>query len=155
MKLNGQKIAGPNIEVVVIPRQTGDLVFKAQAVLDYDEFHKIAQRPNPPSIMLKGGESSYDYNDKKYLTKIQEWAEQKTHFMVLKSLQATDGLEWETVKMADPTTWENYQNEMKEAGFAPAEINRIVNCVMDACGLNQTKIDEATKRFLAGQAKGQ
>lgn len=155
MKIHGKKISGPNIELVVIPRNDGDLVFKAQAVLDYEDFEKLNPMPQPPGVMRPGGVMSYDTSDTKYNEAIDEWARSKTHYMVLKSLEATDGLEWETVKMGEPDTWNLYQQEMNDAGLSPAEIGRIITCVTDACGLNQTKIDEATKRFLAGQAEAQ
>lgn len=155
MKIHGKEISGPNVEVVVIPRNDGDLVFKAQAVLDYEDFNKLNPMPQPPGVMRPGGVMSYDTSDKKYNSQIDDWAKSKTHFMVLKSLDATEGLEWDTVEMAKPDTWNLYQQEMNDAGLTPGEIGRIITCVTDACGLNQTKIDEATKRFLAGQAEAQ
>jgi hypothetical protein len=71
--------------------------------------------------------------------------------MILKSLSATEGLEWEQVDMSKPETWHNYGDELVSSGFSPAEIFAITEAVMTACGLNQKKIDEATERFLAGQ----
>lgn len=153
MKLHGKSLSGPAIEVVVIPRQDGDLVFKAQAVLDYEPHDKINPQPKPPTVLRPGGVESVDMDDKKYNEKLDTWARQKFYWMFLKSLEATPGLEWETVKMSDPTTWEGYKEEMQTGGLAPAEIQRIELCVTNACGLNQTKIDEATNRFLAGQAQ--
>lgn len=153
MKLNGKKLDGPNIEVVVIPRQSGELVFKAQAVLDYDECDKLNPMPKPPKRLMPGGVVQENVNDPKYLKAVDQWATRKFYWMLLESLKATEGLEWETVKMDDPSTWESYKAEMKQAGLTPGEIGRIEMCVSDACGLNQAKIDEATKRFLAGQAQ--
>lgn len=153
MKIHGKKLSGPNIETVVFPRKSGDIVFQAQAVLGYDEFDKLNPEPTPPSILKRGGALVQDITDKKYIEKHNEWAESRTHFMILKSLEATPGLEWETVKMAEPETWPLYQQELTDAGFSAPEIARIVNCVVDACGLNQKKIDEATERFLAGQGQ--
>jgi hypothetical protein len=150
MKIHGKKISA-NIEVVVIPRQDGDIVFQAQAVLDYSDFEKLNPRPVPPEIMRPGGVKALDVEDKVFNEKIFEWAQQKTSWMVLKSLQATPGLEWETVNLSDPSTWANYAKEMTESGLTPAEIARVVDCVTTACGLNQKKIDEATQRFLAGR----
>lgn len=152
MKYKGKKLDGPPVEVVVIPRQTEELVFKAQAVLNYDDFEKLAPVPTPPKVVRPGGIESYDTEDKKYNESMDDWASLKFHWMILKSLQATEELEWETVNMSDPSTWDKYESEMAEAGLSPAEIDRIKAAVIDACGLNQAKIDEATKRFLAGQA---
>ena len=153
MKINGKKLDGPNIEVVVIPRQSGDLVFKAQAVLDYAECDKLNPRPHAPKKMLPGGVVQENVEDPRYQKALDEWATNKFYWMFIKSLQATEGLEWELVKLDDPKTWKEYKTEMQKAGLSPGEIARIEMCVTDACGLNQAKIDEATKRFLAGQAQ--
>jgi len=153
MKIHGRKLSGPAVEVVVIPRQDGDLVFKAQAVLDYEAHDKLNPQPVPPIIVRPGGVQSQDMEDKDYNEKLDKWAVQKFYWMFLKSLEATPGLEWEIVDLSDPETWDKYQEEMKEGGLSPAEIQRIEACVSNACGLNQAKIDEATNRFLAGQAQ--
>lgn len=153
MKINGKKLDGPNIEVVVIPRQSGNLVFKAQAVLNYDDHDKLNPSPAPPRKLLPGGIVQENVEDPAYLKAIDAWATRKFYWMFIKSLDATEGLEWETVKLDDPSTWENYKTEMQDAGLSPGEVARIEMCVTDACGLNQSKIDEATKRFLAGQAQ--
>ena len=155
MKYAGKKVDGPNVEVVVIPRASGDLVFKAQAVLDYDDFDKLCPVPLPPPIIKKGGERGLDTNDKDYLAAMDKWASAKTNWMILKSLQATPDLEWETVDMSLSETWGNYEQELKDSGFSPPETLRIIQCVINACGLNQEKIDEATKRFLAGVVSSQ
>lgn len=153
MKLHGKKIDGPSIEVVVIPRQSGDLVFRAKAILDYDEHDKLNPMPQPPKRLMPGGEVQENVEDPRYKEAFKQWAPRKFYWMLLESLKATEGLEFEKVKMDDPSTWELYRKEMQEAGLAPGEISRIELIVTDACGLNQSKIDEATARFLAGQAQ--
>lgn len=151
MKLHGKKIEGPNVEICVIPRQDDDLVFKAQAVLDFDDFESLCPSPQPPVIMKPGGEKTIDVEDEGYLKNLNEWARKRTDWMMLKSLEATPGLEWETVDKSDNKTWNNFRDEMRKAGLSSAEISRIVGAVTTACGLNQEKIDEATRRFLADQ----
>lgn len=153
MKLHGKKLEGANVEVVAIPRQSGDLIFKAKAVLDYEPFDKLYPMPTPPEVMRPGGLRTFNTEDPRYNEAMNKWAQSKFHWMFITALRETDGLEWETVDYADPTTWENYQSELREAGLAPAEVARIQKAVTDACGLNQAKIDEATERFLAGQAQ--
>lgn len=151
MRIKGKKFQ-PREEVVVLPRGDDNIVFKAQAVLDYSDFDALCPQPKPPTKMLKGGETHTNPEDPGYQEKLNEWGVKRTHWMVLKSLSATEGLEWETVKMDDPTTWENYEKELSEV-LSPVELSAVIGCVTDACGLNQQKIDEATKRFLAGQAQ--
>lgn len=149
MKFNGRKLA-PRTSTVVLPRPDGDLVIKAAAVLNYDDFDKLCPQPEPPSTMRPGGAITQNPEDPKYREAVNQWSARRIHWMVLTSLQATPDIEWETVDMADPATWENYEKEMAESGLSPVEINAIVECVTEACGLNQSKIDEATKAFLAG-----
>lgn len=151
MKINGRKLDKPQIEVCVIPRRDGDLIFKAQPIVDFTDFVALCPMPIPPTVIRKGGEKGQDVEDPAYKEALNTWAKQRTDWMILKSLAATDDLEWETVKLNDPSTWGNYAKEFETSGLNPAEVNSIINIVVDACGLNQKKIDEATKRFLAGQ----
>jgi len=151
MLINNKKITGPSEEVVVIPRRDGNLVFKAKAVLKYDDFEKLCPRPEPPTIMRPGGEKAADPTDKKYLEQLNNWASNKTLYMILTSLSVTENLKWETVDMSKPDTWKNYDDELRSSGFSEAEIARIFGIVVAANGLDQTKIDQATASFLAGQ----
>jgi hypothetical protein len=55
MKINGEEIKGPNTELIVIPRSNGNpIVFKAQAILDFDDFDKLCPRPKPPQTIKRG-----------------------------------------------------------------------------------------------------
>lgn len=154
MKIKGVKVKSAYEEVVVFPRTTGpNLVFTARAVSDYDSFNKLCPQPEPPSIVYAGETTPRkNVEDPSYRKAFLEWAEQQSHWMVLESLKATEGLEWETVKYEDPTTWKNYQNEMREAGLTDAEQARIIKIVSLVNGIDQSKIDEATNSFLASRA---
>lgn len=152
MKLKGQKLQGPAIEVIVLPRQSGNLVFKAQAIIEDKDFDAICPRPLPPKKLLPGGVTQSNVEDPKYKEDLQLYALRRTHWMVLKSLQATEELEWETVKMDSPETWSNFVKEFMESGLTAIEVNKIVETVMTVNGLNDRKIEEATKAFLAGRA---
>ena len=149
MKLHGKPIEGPNVVTVVIPRSSGDLVFKAQAVLDYSDFDKLCPVPQPPTIQRPGGQKSVNVEDPGYKEQLEKWAEKKSCWMVIKSLSVTEGLEWETVDLSDPDTWINHVEELTKAGLTPHEQSRLVNAFSEANGLSQDKIDEATRRFLA------
>lgn len=151
MKLNGKKIETA-IEIVVIPRSTGDLVFKAKAISAYDDFNKLCPTPVPPTIKRPGQPESQDTTDPAFKKAMDLWASAHTNWMIIESLKATEGLEWETVIPNDPGTWGNFQNELESSGLAQNEIIRIVNIVLDANGLNDKKIEAATKAFLASTA---
>lgn len=124
----------------------------ARAVLDFDDFDNIDPAPDPPEVIRPGNVRSLDVEDKKYLKAMDDWGTRRTNWMILKSLEATDGLEWETINMSDPNTWDNFRKELKECGFTLGEVGRLILAVTEVCGLNQDKIDEATARFLAEQA---
>ncbi len=155
MKLKGIHIEGPQERVVVLPRQQGeDLVFKFGAVLEVDDFDKLCPMPMPREVMKPGGVKTYDVEETAYKEAIQEWAANKTHYMYLKSIAATDDLEWETVDMSDSSTWGNYNEELMEAGLTEAERLKLLQVYSEVQGLDQTKIDAATKNFLADPQVG-
>lgn len=157
MKIAGRNLTIPNIEIIVLPRQDGpngecnDIVIKAQGILDNTEFDKILPQPQPPKQIAKGGAVTYDVKNPIYLANLSSFGEKRMAWIVLKSLEATEGLTWDTVDMGNPETWNNYRTELKEANFSDVEIVRIVNTVMAANSLNEERLDEARKRFLASE----
>ena len=122
---------------------------------DWDVFYKTYPQPTPDySITDKNG-THPDVNDPKYKKAILNWTECKTSYLVIKSLSATEGIEWDSVNMKDPQTWGNYTKDLTEAGFHDSEITRMINLAAEAQGLNGLKIEEATKSFLAREAANQ
>ena len=152
MKIHGKDIEKPSEEVIVFPRKNGNIVFKAKPVSNYEDFDKICPLPTPGTIMRPGGGVSQDVENPEYKKKLDEWGTFKTHWMILKSLAATDGLEWDTVDMSVPETYENYLKELESSGITPVEVSKLFDIIQTACGLNQEKIDAATKAFLATAA---
>lgn len=151
MKLFGNKIECPNEVVLVLPRMSENIVFRAKAVQDFDEFNKVCPEPLPPVRVTKSGRREAVLSDPDYVKAMQEYAQLRVSWLVLKSLQATPGLEWETVDMGRPETWNNYLVELKDAGFSVIEINRIISAVFEANSLDEEKLEAARKAFLAGQ----
>lgn len=152
MKIKGKKLAGPNKVVIVLPRNDGDIVFIAKGILDYDEFNKLCPIPEPPKIQRKGDEFfTPDFSDKKYQEAIQKYGAEKSAWMILKSLEDTEGLEFETVKKDDHTTWTGIYKEFKDSGLCDMEVNRILDGVMEANSLNDERVEEARNRFLASK----
>lgn len=151
MKIQGKKIEGPNIEICVIPRGEGEnIVFRCQAVMDMDEFDKLCRIPQPPVMRKPGSRQPIaDLEDPKYKIALEAHATKRMDYIVLKSLQATEGLEWETVKMGDSDTWVNYRKELTESGFSNIEVMRIINACMAANCLDEGKVEKARNDFLA------
>ena len=149
MKIAGQKLSRPAAVPLVIPRADGDIVFMFDAVLDFSEFDKMFPRVEPPKTFNKDGSTALNVEDPEYLKSLNTWASARTKWTVLKSMQATPNLEFETVNINDPTTYENFDSELRAAGFSMVEIGKFYETAFLASGLNDDKIEEATKRFLA------
>lgn len=151
MKLNGKKIGSSEVVIPII-RPEGDFYFKARAIASYDEFEKLCPMPVPPTRLLPGGARQQMIHDPKFVASMGEWANLRGAWVVLHSLRATEGLEWEQVNLQDPTTWAKYREELTESGLCESEIARIINGVAEANGLDQSKVEEARERFLTAAA---
>lgn len=150
MKLQGKKLSTMNVQVVVIPRDGGDIVFKAAAVLDTKDFDLLCPEPTPPNVLKRGETVPVpDINNPKYKEEMTKRNKLYTHYLLLKSLQATPDLEWETVDMTKPETWENVDKEMEDAGLNTMERAHIIQAVMRANSLDMNYIEEARKRFFS------
>jgi hypothetical protein len=152
MKING-KILKAVIETLVIPRNGEDVVFRMQPVTDYSGFDALCKRPEAPPIKDREGNITYDLQDPIYVTQNDIYQSRKSNWIIKESLKATEGLEWSTVEDLKPETWDNVGTELASAGFSTLQVNAIINKVIEACGLDGKKIEEATKRFILGQAK--
>lgn len=150
MKLEGKKLAGPNIETIVLPRGDGEpIVFHAQAVMDFEPFNQLCPRPKPQTILKRGGQRSQNTEDPKYKTAVDEYGRKRFAWIILTSLrQGTPTLEWETVDYDNQNTWLGYEKELREAGFSDVEIGRIHRGCLIANALDDEKLDEARQAFL-------
>ena len=54
MKIGGVQVTGPSEEVLVLPREPEPIVFRAVAVPDMEEFHKLCPEPKPTGKFVKG-----------------------------------------------------------------------------------------------------
>jgi len=153
MKYKGKKVQGKNTEIIAIPRASGNLIFIAEAVPDWNDFNKYCPEPQPPTKLKPGGITTVNENDPLYRKKIEEYNTLRTHWLVIKSLQVTEDLEWETVDFTKSETWPNYEKELKDSDFTPLEIGRIVRGVMVANAIDDAMIEAAKSDFLATQGE--
>lgn len=151
MKINGKKIEGPNIEIVVVSRLDGDIEFKCQSVIDFDDFEKLDPEPVVPWVRTPTQPARQNPEDPSYKKDLTEWQQRRFDWLCLESLKATPNIEWETVKADKPHSWKNWRDELKQSGLTPLEIGRILQAVLKANSVDEDKIDEARKRFLAGR----
>lgn len=150
MKINGKVVNGPYVDCIVFPRNGFDIQIKASAILDESDFDKMSPRPKAPYISEPGKEPYRNVEDPTYKAAIEDWAKRKGHWLNIKALECNN-IEWDTVKLGDPNTWENWTQDFKVAGFSEMEIIRIIMLIHQVNALDESKLDEAKKRFLAGQ----
>jgi hypothetical protein len=151
MKINGREIKGPNRVTLVLPREGGeDIVIIAEAVIDMNGCDKYLKMPEPP-VVLKPSGKEQNFSDPGFVQQLEQYNIKKMAWIMLMSL-APSNIEWDTVDMENPSTWANYNQELKDAGFSEIEINRIGNACMEANALDEAKLEAARQSFLRGQA---
>jgi hypothetical protein len=140
----------PNIEVLILPRGDQNIVFRARGLQDMEEFMKLCPEPNPPGKLTKDGWQP-NPEDKNYISVLTEWNKRKLAYIVVKSLEPSD-IEWDTVEIANPGTWSNWESDLKKGGVTQIECNRVVSLVLEANCLDEAKLEKARKVFQLGQA---
>jgi hypothetical protein len=157
MKIHGQELGRPNVETLVFPRADDkEIVFKLQSILDMEVYEEQYPSPNPPLVRRKGESAAKpDYDDKKYQAKMTEYGKMKSHWMLLKSLEATEGIEWEQVKPNEPQTWQLIEKELKDSGLNQIEVMRLYQAMMRVNSLDEDYLQEARDRFFESQQEKQ
>jgi len=151
MKIDGMEVNGPNEEILVIPRKDNDIVFKAIGVQSYEEFDALVSAPKAPGKRTKDG-FKLDLKDPTYREQSDLFGKKRFAYTILVSLEPSN-IEWETVKMEDPNTWLNWEQELRAAGFNEIEVQRIQHLVLEANCLSEDKLKEARERFLLGEGE--
>jgi hypothetical protein len=153
LKIGGQVVSGANTGLIVIPRESGDIVFKFVAILDDSDYLRVNPEPKPPrEYITKEQKHVEKVNDPKYKAKHEKWRGDKWDWMFLKSVEPSM-IEWETVKLDDPATWGNWKQELRDAGLSVGEIGQIENTFFETNIVTDAKLKEAKNRFLASQAQ--
>jgi hypothetical protein len=154
MKYAGRVIKGPRIKVVPIIRskdEGGNIYFQIRSVTDYTPFSKICPQPTQPMLKAPGGKEVPDTKNQFYNAQMAEWSKKQADWVFLVAMSATKELEWETVDMANPDTYKNWEIELLDGGFSQMEINLITNAIMEVNGVNEAMIEEARQHFLTTQ----
>lgn len=148
MRYAGEKLTRTDEAILVIPRGDTNIILKMIAIENEKDFETMCPMPTPPIRKYPDGREVPNPESPEYNKAINKWAEQRMAWVTIKSLSATEDMEWENVKLDDPETWLNYQEELKET-FSQLEINLIMAKIFDVCGLSAAKIEKATEDFLA------
>ena len=150
------KIAGidpktlPIEALLVLPRGEQNLVFRARGVKDMDEFDLLCPAPKPPGRQTREGWKD-NLKDKTYMQVLEVYNKKRLGYLVTRSLMASC-IEWDTVQMEDPASWNNWQTDLLNSGLTQVECNRVLGLVMEANALDEAKIIQARESFLAGLA---
>lgn len=150
MIIGGVEVSGLNEDILVFPRSSSQLVFKGKAIHDFDEFDTLVPIPEPPKVLKKSGAVA-DPTDKGFREQRVAYELLRFAYMVLKTLEPSS-IEWSTVKMDDPSTWNAWADELSEV-LSVFEQKQIIDFVHEVNSLSQSKIDEARRDFLAGLAQ--
>jgi hypothetical protein len=152
IKIAGQDVnAGlPEDLIVLRPETENEIVIRARAFRDFDEFHALCPIPEPPGRRERSGWVP-NPDDPTFKQQMEQHALQRVGWMVLQSLYE---IEWSTVDPEKPKTWPNWEDELKDSGFTQVECNLIMALVLDVTGLNEDKMKTARESFLRGQEVG-
>ncbi len=135
--------------LLVLPRGESQIVFRAKGLKDMSEFNAICPLPKPPGKLTKDGFVP-NHNDPTYQQILTQWSAKRLGFMVARTLEPTQ-IEWDTVDIANPATWTEWENDLKNGGLSQFECNRVTALVLEANSLDDGKIEKARAVFLAGQ----
>lgn len=153
MKIGGVQVTGPSEEILVLPRDPNPIVLRALAIPNMDDFFKLCPEPKAPGKLTKDGMIP-DEKDPGYLSVIESHSNQRLAYMVIKTLEPSQ-IEWDTVKVDNPKTWNGWQSDLKGAGITQIEVQRIIQLVLDANALNEDKLIKARENFCRGQVRAQ
>lgn len=153
MKYKGKKLEGRNTDVLVLFRGDERIALKFQAIESFTEFEELAPGPIPPEIMRPGGVKEKNVRDPEYKQQVEAHARLRTSWLVITSLKVTDDVEWEVVDYSDPSTWDQWNKELMEAGFSEPECARIVATAAQVNSLDDEMLEQARQDFLAEESQ--
>lgn len=143
----------PTEVMLVLPRGETQVVFRATGISDYDEFNALCPEPTPPGRLTPEGYEP-DPNNMDYQSVVAAHNAKRNAWMAITSLKPSN-IEWDTVNPAKPSTWKNWREDLKNAGFNQVERSRIMNLVWEANCLDEDKLIAARAVFVAGQEQAQ
>lgn len=148
MRIGGKEIPKGNEVIVPIIRGADTVILIAKSIPINKEFDAIVPEPKPPQVLKPGGLRINNVDDPKYKKLMDERNNLRFPFLIIRSLTSPEGIEWDTVKLDDPSTWNNWKDELESNGFTDAEIGRIIKSVCEANGLDDELIKQKRDDFL-------
>ncbi len=137
-------------EILVLPRGDKEIVFRAVGVPDYEPFNKLCPEPTAPKVHKPKEGWVDNVEEPGYKDMMKTYGRKRLAWLVIMSLEPSE-IEWDKVNPDNPSTWMNWEKELKDSGFNLVECNRIQNLVFQANCLDEDKLEQARESFLAGQ----
>jgi hypothetical protein len=139
----------PTEEILILPRGDQQIVFRAIGLPDMEEFQKLCPEPTPPGKLTKDGWVP-NPDDENYKSVLASYHKRRLAYLVINSLEPSQ-VEWETVDPSNPSTWANWEQDMRNGGLSQVEINRVIQLALEANCLDESKLKKAREVFLRGQ----
>ena len=137
-------------ELLVLPRGEQSIAFRAIGIPDYEEFKTLCPEPKAPGVQKAGKGWVPNENDPGYRDMVATHDKRRIAWMVLKSLEPSE-IEWDTVDLDKPSTWLNWDQDLKSGGLSQVEVNRVQALVFQANCLDEGKLQKAREAFQLGQ----
>ena len=83
---------------------------------------------------------------------MSESGQKRLGYMIAKSLEPSN-VEWDTVNLADPSTWKNWSTDLRSGGLSDIECQRVMNLVLEANCLDEAKLEGPARLFLLGRQR--
>lgn len=151
MKIKGQTISVRDFKVVIPILRGENSIYLQAAMVNVDDFDAIYPQPIPDTIMRPGGVATKDLKKPAYVEAVTKRDNAFSNYMIIKSLLAgTEDLEFETINLKDPNTFQNIWKELQESiSLSVKEQALIINAVLEVHGLDDAKVEAARKSFLS------
>jgi hypothetical protein len=151
MKVGGVQVTPPPEGLLVLERDGEPLVFRAKSVPVevWDHFNKICPEPLVPMVLVKG-EKKANTTDETYQLQCKKLQAKRISYLCLKSLEPSN-IEWDSVNMDDPDTFEKFEDDLRNAGMTEIEIQKVIQLCVGANSLDEAKLRAARESFLRGQ----
>lgn len=158
MKFAGKSLNKLTEDIYIIFREDPETHEEVQQVFlvketRREEFDRIYPEPVPPTKTTPRGEIQ-NFKDAGYLMEVERRNKAYQNWIFIESIKDTEGLEWEDVNTNDPNTWDKAEAELKTV-LRDFEYVQLMTTILKVHGLDNNKLDEAKKSFLAGKGKAQ
>lgn len=150
MKLKGIKLVAPAPTPIAIQhgQETVVLLCRVLTKVDWDKHDKLNPSPEPIKLNIPGGGIKLDTDSEEYKKAVDVNIDKRLAYMVIASLDSNEDIQFETVNLDDSSTWTNYRDEMREAGFTDAMIGNLVNQCINVNTFDPKLIEAAKQSFL-------